>query len=301
MTLLEYNLHHAGKILSPEAINASSWGDLPSIQTWQRQHGLTPDGFFGPKSIKAWRASQPAEVQALHPEATADEIPIFGVPHRIAGLSKVECRPNRLAGRPRRQGVLVNSLILHQSVSGDGNNNGKGADEVERILSSRGLGVDLLVDGDGTLVVYRDIGLDCSAHGNERNTTGIGVEICNPYSFKDPPWTEMIDPSPTAWKGREIADTPAQIDTLVALIRWLTGLGRVEGPGGRVLHVPLAFPTTSPNGPTRSHKAWFDLSVGGIIPHGHRPGERPDGTKVQAHSDARRTAWVLWQKLIASP
>lgn len=294
MSAPEFNLDYATSSkhgVTPADLGAFSWADFKTIRVWQAAHGLTPDGKFGPASVAAYRAEYPA------PVLTSDTIPIFGQLVTVPGVAQVIYHPGVLTGRVRKPGTTANSVILHQSVSGDGNDNGHATDELEKILSRKGYGVDLAIDGDGTLVCYRDLGMECSAHGNERNTTSVGIEILNPYARVDPPmWTSMIDPSPTAWKGREVADTEAQMVTLEAVVRFLTS--RVwDGPDGRTLAIPLAWPTTPIGKPARSSPLWFDIKTGGVIAHGHRPSRKPDGTPVQAHSDARRTAWMLRRRM----
>ena len=290
----QYNANYAkssGHGVTPADLGAFSWDDVKTVRLWQAARKLTADGYFGPASVKAYRKEHPASVV---PPAT---IPIFGELFTVPGVDCVIYRPGVLSGRTRKPGVTANSIILHQSVSGDGNDNGHATDELERILTKAGLGVDLAIDGDGTLVCYRDLGLGCSAHGNERNGTSVGIEVLNPYTRLDAPmWTTMVDPSPTAWKGREVADSEAQMATLEAVVRWLTSR-TWAGLDGRTLAIPLAFPTTPLEAPARSHPSWFNLKVGGIIAHGHRPSKKPDGTPVEAHSDARRTAWLLRRRI----
>jgi len=286
-----YSAGHASAAgIAAADIGASSWGDVSAIKLWQARQApdaagdsLIPDGWFGPKSVRAYRRQQGA--------ADADRIKVFGSWLTVPGVDQVEYRPDVLGGRARRVGQIVNSIVLHQSVTAT-------RDRTERVLQRKGLGICSLIDGDGKLTVYGDIGMRYTAHGNERNRCSVGVEIVNPYypKYLAPPWSEVAK-SKTAHRGREIVDTDAQLRTAAAWLTFLTEL-ECDGPGNRRIDIPRSFPTTSDAGPTRSHDAWFDLAVGGVFAHGHRPGRYPSGhrkagKKTRAHADARRTSWLL--------
>ena len=198
-----------------------------------------------------------------------------------------------LPGRQRRRGTLVNSLIIHQSVTSS-------VGSTERVLRKRGLGVHFMIDYDGTIYQFGPLAKSM-AHGNERNSTSLAIELINPYTKTSTKWPEMIEPSPTAWRKREAADTPAQLEALDALVAILCGHGWACS-GDVTIDIPLAFPTQGAKGPSRGSALWFDLSVGGIIAHGHRPGVYPKGharagQRVKGpHADARRSVWMLRER-----
>ena len=194
--------------------------------------------------------------------------------------------------RARRPGTVVNVALLHQSVTSS-------VAATERVLRKKGLGVHLMIDGDGSIHQYNDLA-DKVAHGNEMNGRSIGIEVINPYTKPRGYWTEIIEPSPTAWKGREVADTKEQIYTLDSLLSVLCS--HCFDLSGSTLEIPLAMPTQSAEGPNRGSGLWFDTSVGGIVAHGHRPSRYPEGhpragDKVSGgHADARRTLWELYKR-----
>ena len=132
------------------------------------------------------------------------------------------------------------------------------------------------------------------------NGRSVGIEVVNPYTRTKGYWTEMVDPSPTAWKKREAADTPAQLGALDSLLGVLCS--HVFELGRATLSIPLEMPTQSAVGPNRGSGVWFDASVGGIIAHGHRPSRYPSGhpragQRVKGgHADARRTLWELYKR-----
>ena len=194
--------------------------------------------------------------------------------------------------RKRTRGTVVNVALVHQSVTSS-------PETTEKVLRRSGYGVHFAIDGDGQIYQYNDP-IDKLAHGNEMNGRSVGVEIIQPYTKTKGHWQTMIDPSPTAWRGREASDTKAQIDSLDALCGVLCG--HVYEKDGITISIPPELPTTSAGGPSRGSELWFDRSIGGIIAHGHRPGRYPkghakEGQRVKgAHADARRTLWLLMKK-----
>jgi hypothetical protein len=304
-----YNSKHAARSgIEAHEIGARSWGNFAAIKTWQKEnahHGdppLVADGWFGPRSVEAFAravadASPGAPGKQARP-AIPNAIPIFGQRMEIPGLMQpLIYRPHTLGGRERPRGTVVNSAILHQSVTNT-------VDRCERVLQRRGLGVDFAIDHDGTVICYRDIGTHYSAHGNERNRTSVGIEVINPYypsAARDHWKDEPIVASRTAHKGREILDTDAQLAALAALVRFLASLD-LDGPGGRSIGIPLMFPTTKPGKTSRGHSSWWNNKIGGIIAHGHRPGRYPAGHRKAGkpsggHADARRTVVRLLDRI----
>ena len=182
--------------------------------------------------------------------------------------------------------------LIHQSVTSS-------VSSTDRILRGKGYGVHFMIDGDGSIHQYNDLA-DKLAHGNELNTRSVGIEVINPYTRTKGYWTEMIEPSPTAWKKREAADTEAQLETLDRLLAILCS--HTFDLGGSTLRIPLEMPTQGAEGPNRGSAKWFDKSVGGIIAHGHRPSRYPEGhpkagKRVKGgHADARRTLWELYKR-----
>ena len=296
--IAHYNATHAAQagVHAPD-IGADTWADLEGVKRWQAGVDLVADGWFGPKSVGVYlrlaACGEGAEASAPMP----DQIPIFGQYYTVPGVDKVVYAPDALASRKRRQGTTVNAVIVHQSVT-------TSRKTTERVLKKRGLGVCALVEPDGTLYVYTDLGYEYTAHGNERNRTSVGLEMVNPYlpKYLRAPWTTVIDLSPVAWRRKEIEDTKAALKTAQAFIEFLVSQ-RFEGPGDRAVEIPREFPTTKSSAPCRAGRAyrggWFDMEAGGVIAHGHRPSRYPtghgkEGQRVRgAHADARRTTWLL--------
>jgi hypothetical protein len=93
----DYNAHYAavsGHGILPSDLGAASWADIAAIATWQKAHGLTADGQFGPRSVKAYQVSkkQPPPKQPVSGKlafvqsitaAAAKECPKHGIPPQV--------------------------------------------------------------------------------------------------------------------------------------------------------------------------------------------------------------------------
>ena len=272
------------------------------VRLLQRAYGLVVDGKLGPKTFKALgcvHTEKPAaKPKPKAPKVDSDDgaknaLVVDG--GEVATPFPVTQHP-RLKSRARRAGTVINTLLIHQSITSS-------VRSTERVLRNKGLGVHLMIDGDGSIHQFGDL-IEQMAHANERNSNSIGIEVVNPYTRTRGYWTEMIDPSPVAWRGREASDTPEQIDALGKLCAFLASPSHSwEGSQGVTIKVPLETPTQGPDGPSRGEPGWFDKDVGGIIAHGHRPSRYPEGhtragERVKGgHADARRTVWLLKQRM----
>ena len=194
--------------------------------------------------------------------------------------------------RKRKAGQVVNLAVIHQSVTSS-------VSSTDRVLRKRGLGVHFMIDGDGSIHQFNDLS-DKLAHANEVNGRCIGVEMINPYTRTKSHWKTMIDPSPTAWRKKEAADTPEQMASLDALLSVICG--HCYNTHNGTVEIPLEMPTQSNKGPNRGSALWFDKSVGGIVAHGHRAAKYPAGhakagQRVKGgHADGRMTLWKLYNR-----
>ena len=312
----KYNARKAGKLWQ--------WSELPDhmrerrndpaafekrVRVFQLGAGLLVDGKLGAKTLAAIHAVWPQlaggaqeQAQEQAKEESAEEEkeetdPAGG--YLLIGGDRVSV-PFKVThhepykGRKRRAGTLVNSVVVHQSITSS-------VESTDRVLRKKGLGVHIMIDGDGSIHQFGDLALKSMAHGNERNSTSIGLELINPYVKCKGYWQDMIDPSPTAWRKRETSDTPEQITALDSLCGILTNHSYDCENRIRV-DIPPEFPTQSSKGPSRGSAAWFDNNQGGIIAHGHRPGRYPKGhpragQRVKGpHADARRSLWLLYKR-----
>jgi hypothetical protein len=135
----------------------------------------------------------------------------------------------RFTSRLRR--VCATELIFHESVTHD-------ADACEWILQwrrdpetgvvrPRNLGVHIQVEASGTTRAYHDLLLDRLAHiGATHNDHSVAIEVTNIYypSLRrlGAPWTEIIE-APWAHRGAYVVPTRAQLETVAALVEWLSG------------------------------------------------------------------------------
>lgn len=93
----------------------------------------------------------------------------------------------------------------------------------------RGLGVQLIVDADGTVYQHGDLATDEHWHAGgqtpDHNPESVGIECVNPYYQKYMPvngaWTDFID-APWADSGKYCVPTPASAEAVCKLTEWLT-------------------------------------------------------------------------------
>jgi hypothetical protein len=124
----------------------------------------------------------------------------------------------------------VTQLILHETVT----RSWKSTVDVLKPKSAanpggRGLGVQLMVDPDGTVYQHGDLATDEHWHAGgqvpDHNPASVGIEVISPYYAKympkDGPWTDSID-APWAHEGKYCVPTPAQSEATCKLTEWMT-------------------------------------------------------------------------------
>jgi hypothetical protein len=124
----------------------------------------------------------------------------------------------------------VTQLILHETVT----RSWKATVDVLKPKSAanpggRGLGVQLMVDPDGTVYQHGDLATDehwhAGGHTPDHNPSSVGIEVINPYypkyAPKDGPWKEFID-APWAAEGKYCVPTMVQSEATCMLTAWLT-------------------------------------------------------------------------------
>ena len=136
----------------------------------------------------------------------------------------------------------VNQIILHETVTRSWQST---VDVLKPKSDSnpggRGLGVQLIVDHDGTVYQHGDLATDEHWHAGgqspDHNPSSVGIECVNPYYVKympkNGPWTESID-APWAAEGKYCVPTPAQSEAICKLVGWLTS-------ADSTLDIPLSW------------------------------------------------------------
>lgn len=86
--------HAVAAGIHPSDIGANSWSDVAAIRAWQKARGLQADAYFGPESVKAFRAEHPKPKPPLPSShkaafvsqitaAAARECPKHGIPPQV--------------------------------------------------------------------------------------------------------------------------------------------------------------------------------------------------------------------------
>jgi hypothetical protein len=194
-----YSRHQAAKAnLSLSDLGLTSWADV-EIKNLQQKVGAKPvDGWFGPKSIAAWKAwkrkNDPQPVVHAEPTNTpfTDGTAIInGMAHPVPdGLKFVNyLEPNGIPAEmndtsPRKHEVT--QFVFHRGA--EGKRKGENyAQATERILDARGLSTTFSMDTDGTIYQHFDPAIRRGRHATHHNVQSDSIDIGGPFSQKTKP------------------------------------------------------------------------------------------------------------------
>lgn len=153
------------------------------VAACQREHGaLLVDGVLGPKTWAALRGCTWAPPAQDHLLIAGQRVPVpFPVVtwHEPGGLSFYGAGGWRRRRTPT--GQAVDLLVLHW----DGC---LSSHQCFQVLLERGLSVQLLLDGDGTVYQTLDLAEASAWHAGHVNDRAIGVEIQNPVKRHRRAW-----------------------------------------------------------------------------------------------------------------
>jgi hypothetical protein len=123
---------------------------------------------------------------------------------------------HRFVSRGKR--VRATEFVIHETVT-------RSVDETIAVLKKRGLSVHLVMGPEGALTQHGDLATEVLWHASQHNGASFGVEVVNPYypRMLKPglPWERVIK-APWAHEGQYVLPTPAQAETVAALVRWTT-------------------------------------------------------------------------------
>lgn len=130
----------------------------------------------------------------------------------------------------QKRNRAVNQLIIHETVTRSWKSTvAVLAPKTASNPGGRGLGVQLIVDHDGTVYQHGDLATDEHWHAGgqvpDHNPSSVGIETVNPYYAKymppGGPWTDFID-APWADQGKYCVPTPASAEAVCKLTEWIT-------------------------------------------------------------------------------
>jgi len=180
--------------LTLERLGIASW-DESEVQALQKKVGAKPtDGWFGPKSITAWKtwerrngfphAGPPTPgLEGCVIIDTEPHVPPKGVRvvnHMEEGGIPADDRDTS----PRKHAVT--QFVLHRGA--EGHRRGENyAQATERILDARGLSTTFSMDIDGIIYQHFDPAIRRGRHATHHNVQSDSLDIGGPFSQKAKP------------------------------------------------------------------------------------------------------------------
>lgn len=187
--------------LTLERLGVLSW-EASQLMPVQRKVKAKPvDGWFGPKSIKAWKAwakKHDAKPAHLHDEqqstrkGPSGSVIIGGVSHQPPPGVKVVSFldeggiPAELDDTSRRK-IDPYQFVIHRGAERKRKSEANYAVATERVLDARGLSTTFSQDIDGTIYQHFDPAARRGRHASYHNPQSDSIDIGGPFSQKVPP------------------------------------------------------------------------------------------------------------------
>ena len=162
---------------TPEWFGCSKFGSnlIKEIETFQKNNGLTPDGFCGPKTYQLAKKQRPNERVII---CGLKHIPID---HPVILWNQLDrYKAKKGSYREKYQDRKVTLFVNHWDVC-------KKSSDTIKILNNRNLSCQFLIDSDPAATIIQTMNTNhvaFHAGGRSWNDASIGVEICNPYYIK---------------------------------------------------------------------------------------------------------------------
>lgn len=182
--------------LTLERLGLSSW-DKAVVKVLQKKIGAKPvDGWFGPKSIKKWKAWA-----RVHDNRPVEEVLIcyteghaiingacFPAPAGLKYVSHLESNglPAQFDDTSKRK-VKVTQLVLHRGWGGSYKKGRNFAALTERTLDEKGLSGSHTMDIDGAVYQHFDPAIRRGRHAAHHNTQSDSLDIAGPFDLKRKP------------------------------------------------------------------------------------------------------------------
>lgn len=179
--------------LSLIRLGIASW-EPQDVRTLQTKVKAKPvDGWFGPKSIKAWkkwaRKHDSNLVQTGHALGFSGVAIINGCRHPVPdGLRYINHTepggiPAQIDDTSLRKRV-VTQLILHRGYAGPYKPFRNFAAKTEQVLDQRGLSSTHSMDIDGTVYQHFDVGIRRGRHATYHNVQSDSLDVAGPFEWK---------------------------------------------------------------------------------------------------------------------
>lgn len=192
-----YNEASAAKLgWDPSWFGAADFEDdlIKKIRTFQRKHGLTPDGLCGPGTFRRIYTERQSNTALIKPKVQSksgnyivcngSKIPIewdkVVLWDHDGGLECKKGTYSSYAGKKRGVTMFVNHWDVCLS-----------AESCAKVIDKRGISVHFMIDNDGTIYQAMDTNDAAWQAGNRTvNHCSVGVEISNAYYQKYQNWYE---------------------------------------------------------------------------------------------------------------
>lgn len=192
-----YSQHQAEKAnLSLSCLGLDSWS-AEDVKALQKKVGAKPvDGWFGPKSLKAWKAwkrkNEPEPVSPVTSSVSTGTAIIDGKHYDApAGLKYVNHKePNGIPAQMNdtsKRKHEVTQFVLHRGWSGSYKPGRNFAAKTEATLDARGLSGSHSMDIDGTIYQHFDPAIRRGRHATHHNVQSDSLDIGGPFTLKTKP------------------------------------------------------------------------------------------------------------------
>lgn len=190
-TYSEKHAKHANLSLSDFGI--TSW-EKPEVVKVQAQVGATQDGWFGPKSIRAWKAWKRRTTPKSDPQNDlAGKVIVDGIgyapPRGVKVVNHLEAGgiPAMHNDTSVRKHPLT-QFVLHRGAQGTTKREGYNyARTTERVLDSKGLSTTFTQDIDGVIYQHFDPGPRRGRHCLHHNVQSDSLDVAGPFEQKRKP------------------------------------------------------------------------------------------------------------------
>lgn len=299
--------------LTLNRLKLPSWAPADVIDLQTKVGAKPADGWFGPKSIQAWKkwakVSDPAPVSNNHAPIAAGQVIIRGVGHtppagvKIVNYLEASGIPAQVDDTSERKHAVY-QFVIHRGAETRGRGENY-AQATERVLDGRGLSSTFSMDIDGTIYQHFDPAIRRGRHCAHHNIQSDSIDIGGPFSENRTPTAGQVARIFKAAIGRENDGVPPMDRKYGTVKCWALPQAQVEALARfMVWYLPLrGIPVTA-----CEDMRTFRLSgsvgerdpvttVAGILAHAQvsDPGRRVDGLLEILQVKESGIAGITWR------